>query len=89
MGVLELPELYNVGADLLERNLDAGRSGKRAIASASKDVTYGELFELANGAARALRDLGARSASSSSPTTAPAGLPPSLGRSGWARYPCP
>jgi benzoate-CoA ligase family protein len=60
MAHLELPERYNVGADLLERNLEAGRSGKRAIASAAKDVTYGELFELANGAAHALRDLGVR-----------------------------
>ncbi len=60
MAHLELPERYNVGADLLERNLEAGRSGKRAIASAAKDVSYGELFELANGAAHALRDLGVR-----------------------------
>lgn len=60
MAHLELPERYNVGADLLERNLEAGRSGKRAIASAAQDVTYRELFELANGAAHALRDLGVR-----------------------------
>jgi benzoate-CoA ligase family protein len=60
MAQLELPEHYNVGADLLDRNLEAGRSGKLAIASASKDVTYGELFALANGAAHALRDLGVR-----------------------------
>ena len=60
MAHLELPERYNVGADLLERNLEAGRAGKRAIASASGDVTYGELFNLANGAAHALSDLGVR-----------------------------
>lgn len=60
MAHVELPERYNVGADLLERNLEAGRSGKRAIASAAKDVTYGELFALANGAAHELRDLGVR-----------------------------
>ncbi|MEO8744563.1 MAG: benzoate-CoA ligase family protein [Candidatus Dormiibacterota bacterium] len=60
MSVLELPERYNVGADLLERNLEAGRGGKQAIASALRDVTYSELFELACGAAHALRDLGVR-----------------------------
>jgi benzoate-CoA ligase len=60
MGGLELPERYNVGADLLERNLAAGRQHKIAICSATNDVTYGELFKLANGAARALHDLGVR-----------------------------
>jgi benzoate-CoA ligase family protein len=60
MGGLQLPERYNVGADLLERNLKAGRANKVAIASAAGDVTYGELFELACGAAQALRDLGLR-----------------------------
>jgi benzoate-CoA ligase len=60
MAVLELPERYNVGADLLERNLTAGRASKRAIASAGEDLTYGELFNLACGAAHALRDLGVR-----------------------------
>src|ERR1700704_3366811 len=60
MGGLELPERYNVGADLLERNLTAGRANKQAIASAARDLTYQELFYLACGAARALEDLGVR-----------------------------
>jgi benzoate-CoA ligase len=60
MGGLELPERYNVGADLLERNLTAGRGNKQAIASAARDVTYQELFNLACGAAQALLDLGVR-----------------------------
>ncbi|HEV2028656.1 MAG TPA: benzoate-CoA ligase family protein [Candidatus Dormibacteraeota bacterium] len=60
MGGLELPERYNVGADLLERNLSAGRANKQAIASAARDLTYGELFKLACGAAQALLDLGVR-----------------------------
>ena len=60
MGTLELPDRYNVGADLLDRNLEAGRANKIAIFSAAKDVTYGELFQLACGAAQALRDLGVR-----------------------------
>jgi benzoate-CoA ligase len=57
---MELPERYNVGADLLDRNLNAGRANKLAIASAAKDVTYGELFNLACGAANQLKDLGVR-----------------------------
>src|SRR6267378_6480786 len=57
---MEPPERYNVGADLLERNLNAGRANKLAIASAAGDVTYGELFKLACGAAHQLHDLGVR-----------------------------
>src|SRR6195256_1880128 len=57
---MELPERYNVGADLLERNLNAGRANKIAIASAAGDLTYQELFQLACGAAHELRDLGVR-----------------------------
>ncbi|HEX2647062.1 MAG TPA: benzoate-CoA ligase family protein [Candidatus Dormibacteraeota bacterium] len=57
---LNLPERYNVGADLLERNLKAGRTGKVAIHSARGDVTYGALAGLANGAATRLLDLGVR-----------------------------
>jgi len=57
---MELPERYNVGADLLDRNLNAGRANKLAIASAAADVTYGQLFKLACGASRQLHDLGVR-----------------------------
>src|SRR6202165_2998081 len=57
---IELPERYNVGADLLERTLNAGRENKPVIAAAAKDLTYGELFKLTCGAAQALRDLGVR-----------------------------
>src|ERR1700693_5200674 len=60
MGRLELPDRYNVGADLLDRTLAAGRENKIAIYSAAKDVTYGELFKLSCGAAHALHDLGVR-----------------------------
>src|SRR6202171_3384635 len=60
MAGIELPERYNVGADLLERNLNAGRENKPVIAAAAKDLTYGELFKLTCGAAQALRDLGVR-----------------------------
>jgi benzoate-CoA ligase len=59
MGGLNLPERYNVGADLLDRNLKA-RAGKVAIHSAAGDVTYGDLFKLACGAAHTLVALGVR-----------------------------
>src|SRR5437016_10171890 len=57
---VDLPERYNVGVDLLERNLQAGRAAKVAIHSASGDLTYGDLARLVAGAARALLDLGLR-----------------------------
>src|SRR5205814_398767 len=57
---VDLPERYNVGADLIERHLRAGRDAKVAIHSATGDVTYGDLFRLVCGAARALMDLGVR-----------------------------
>jgi benzoate-CoA ligase family protein len=56
---VDLPERYNVGADLLARNLPA-RASKVAIQSAAGELTYGELFNLSNGAARQLLDLGVR-----------------------------
>jgi benzoate-CoA ligase family protein len=59
MGGLDLPERYNVGADLLHRNLKT-RATKIAIHSAAGEVTYGDLCKLACGAARTLTDLGVR-----------------------------
>ena len=59
MGGLDLPDRYNVGADLLHRNLKT-RAAKVAIHSATADVTYGDLCKLACGAARTLMDLGVR-----------------------------
>ena len=58
--VVDLPDRYNVGADLLDRNLRAGRERKVAIHSASGDLTYGDISRLTHGAARALLDLGVR-----------------------------
>jgi benzoate-CoA ligase family protein len=59
MGGLDLPDRYNVGADLLHRNLKA-RASKVAIHSATADVTYGDLCKMACGAAGTLIDLGVR-----------------------------
>jgi benzoate-CoA ligase len=56
---VDLPDRYNVGADLIERNLPR-RGAKIAIHSAPGDVTYADLFKLACGAARRLLDLGVR-----------------------------
>ena len=50
---------YNVGADLLDRNLPA-RAAKVAIHTPTTDVTYGELARLAHGAAKTFLDLGVR-----------------------------
>ena len=56
---LDLPDRYNVAADLLGRNLE--RRGKKvAIHHAGGEVTYAELSALACGAAKALLDLGVR-----------------------------
>ena len=58
--VLDLPERYNVGADLLDRNREAGRTNKVAIHSADGEVTYGALARLASGAAVQFLDHGVR-----------------------------
>src|SRR5207237_9616657 len=55
----ELPERYNA-SQLLDRNLEAGREARTAIHWAGGEVSYGELFKLACGAGRTLRDLGVR-----------------------------
>ena len=57
--MVDLPDRYNVGADLIERNLPR-HAAKTAIHSASGDITYQHLFKLVNGAARRLLDLGLR-----------------------------
>ena len=56
---LDLPERFNVAADLLGRNLKQ-RSEKIAIHHAGGEVTYGALHRLACGAAAALLDHGVR-----------------------------
>ena len=59
MSELELPDRYNVAADLLGRNLKA-RASKIAIHHARGELTYGDLQALAWGAARALVELDVR-----------------------------
>jgi benzoate-CoA ligase family protein len=60
MARLELPDRYNVAADLLERNLRAGRGSKVAINHAGGEVTYADLHSMAWGAADRFRELGVR-----------------------------
>jgi benzoate-CoA ligase family protein len=59
MSELELPDRYNVAADLLSRNLET-RGKKVAIHHAGGEVTYAELNALACGAAKAFLDRGVR-----------------------------
>src|ERR1700687_6524199 len=61
-GGLELPDRYNAPADLLDRDLNAGRGDKVAIYSAGGGTRYRELFGLACGAARTFSELGVRRA---------------------------
>ena len=55
-----MSDRYNVGADLLDRNLKAGRGNKVAIHAATGDVTYTELQKLVQGAAAAYQEQGVR-----------------------------
>jgi len=56
---LDLPDRYNVAADLLGRN-QSSRADKIAIHHAGGEVTYGALNRLACGAAASLLDHGVR-----------------------------
>jgi benzoate-CoA ligase len=55
-----LPREYNFAADILRRNLDAGRAGKLAYLDDRRSVTYGELAERVNRFGHVLRSLGIR-----------------------------
>ncbi len=55
-----IPRGYNFAADILERNLAAGRAGKAAYIDARGSTTYGELAERAERFGHALRTLGIR-----------------------------
>ena len=55
-----IPRGYNFAADILERNLAAGRAGKAAYIDARGSTTYGELAERVERFGHALRTLGIR-----------------------------
>jgi benzoate-CoA ligase len=54
------PHLYNFAADVLQRNLDAGRAGKSAYIDARGATTYGQLADRVARFGAALRGLGVR-----------------------------
>jgi benzoate-CoA ligase len=55
-----VPRDYNFAADVLQRNLDAGRAGKLAYTDGRRTLTYGELAERVERFSAALRGLGLR-----------------------------
>src|ERR1700761_6980240 len=55
-----IPRDYNFAADILGRNLDAGRAGKAAYIDPSGSYSYGELAERVERFGHALRALGVR-----------------------------
>src|SRR5208282_6513239 len=55
-----IPRDYNFAADILKRNLDAGRAGKLAYIDQRQGWTYGELAERAERFGHVLRSLGIR-----------------------------
>jgi benzoate-CoA ligase family protein len=56
----EIPRDYNFAADILDRNLAAGRANKPAFIDQRRSWTYGELAERANRFGAALRAKGIR-----------------------------
>ncbi len=57
---IAVPRDYNFAADILKRNLDAGRAGKIAFIDDRGGYTYGDLAERVARFATALRSLGMR-----------------------------
>jgi benzoate-CoA ligase len=55
-----IPRAYNFAADILERNLAAGRAGKAAYIDGRGSYTYGELADRVERFGHALRALGIR-----------------------------
>jgi benzoate-CoA ligase family protein len=55
-----IPRDYNFAADILKRNLDAGRAGKLAYIDQRQGWTYGDLAERAERFGHVLRSLGIR-----------------------------
>ena len=55
---MEIPRSYNAAADLIGRNLDAGRGAKTAYIDDAGACTYAQLAERVDRAANALRSLG-------------------------------
>ena len=54
----EVPEQFNFATVLLDRHLAAGRGGQMALWGPAGNLTYEQLYHLANRAGNALRALG-------------------------------
>ena len=54
----EVPRDYNFAADVLQRNLDAGRANKPAYIDARGTLTYGQLADRVARFGAVLRQLG-------------------------------
>jgi benzoate-CoA ligase len=59
-GIEEIPRVYNFAADILDRNLAAGRAGKAAYIDPRGTWTYGQLAERVDRFGGVLRSLGIR-----------------------------
>lgn len=59
-GEMDIPRDYNFAADILRRNLDAGRGGKVAFIDPRGSWTYGQLDERVDRFGAVLRSLGVR-----------------------------
>src|ERR1022692_379638 len=55
-----IPRDYNFAADILKRNLDAGRAGKLAFIDQRQGWTYGDMATRVDSFGHALRSLGIR-----------------------------
>src|SRR6266481_3586008 len=51
---MDTPPRFNIGAELIDRNLRAGRAGAPAVWHGGKTITYGELAALTDRLAAAL-----------------------------------
>ena len=58
--IASIPRVYNFAADVLDRNLKAGRAGKPAFIDARGAWTYGQLAERIERFGAVLRSLGIR-----------------------------
>src|SRR5262245_33407829 len=55
-----VPRNYNFAADIIKRNMDAGRANKPAFIDDRKSWTYGDLADRVNRFGQMLRSLGIR-----------------------------
>jgi hypothetical protein len=84
-----IPRNYNFAADIIERNLKAGRADKPVYIDPRGSWTYGQLAERVDRFTRCARSgSGARSVSCSRSSTRSTGPPPSSGpsRPAWCPF---